>query len=308
MLYENPELVNFQPQLTVNQYLNNGNTILSSAQVQQISYLDNSKVALIENIMRLKYGIKKMYYQTEEDVQASAFTVFMMHDYTWTTKYATNQFVYNPLHMIDLEETGTDTHSGTDTTTASQDNTGTQGTSGTSSKSNTGTQTTRDLSERDNTGTQTIADTGTTTRTDDTNSATSKRSYDSNIMTETDSVADTGTVETEIDTERTRTDNLSEDIDATRTRTDNLTETGTESSTRTDNLHQASETTLEHGHIIEFERTKKGHDSKSAMELIAEQREIAEYNFFEMVADELTDFLTLNDYDFTNQYYIDNPN
>ncbi len=300
--------MNFQPQLTVNQYLNNGNTILSSAQIQQISYLDNSKVALIENIMRLKYGIKKMYYQTEEDVQASAFTVFMMHDYTWTTKYATTQLVYNPLHMVDMEETGTDTHSGTDTTTASQDNTGTQGTASTSSKVNTGTQTTVDDNDRTNTGTQTVVDDGTTTRTDNTTEATSKRSYDSNTMTETDSVADTGTVSTDVDNTRTRTDNLTEAIDVTRTRTDNLTETGTESSTRTDNLHQASSTSLAHGHIIQFARSKKGHDSKSAMELIAEQREIAEYNFFEMVADELTDFLTLNDYDFTNQYYIDNPN
>lgn len=130
-----------------------------------------------------------------------------------------------------------------------------------------------------NTGTDThtltSADTGTvgvnSTQTDGTADTTSKNTYDNDTMTETDAVQHTGT-----------TGNVS---------------------TTTNDLHNAASDNLQHGHILTRNRSVTGRDNIPAQDLILKEREVAEYNFYEMIADELCDIICKMSYTFTEGVY-----
>lgn len=76
---------------------------------------------------------------------------------------------------------------------------------------------------------------------------------------------------------------------------DNATMTATDSSIDTDattnNLADSNTTTTTYGHVLNSSRTLTGRDNIPAQDLILKEREVAEYNFYEMIADEITDFI-----------------
>ena len=109
------------------------NDILTAADLAKISYMTADNEDLIKRILLLKYGNIALNYDDVVvlDVQTDIYTVFQMHNYNWTKKYATIQVVYDALNNVNMSETGTDnnsgadTESGTDSTSGSGTNTGT---------------------------------------------------------------------------------------------------------------------------------------------------------------------------------------
>ena len=250
-------------QMNLQTYLTT-NAILTDDQANAIDYLKTTGLALVQNIMRLKYPNRPLMLPDSDatlaaDLQRQVLTVFEMRSYNWEKKFTTLSLVYNPLNATDLTEQIGDTHSGTDSTTDKETNSGSDVTT----------------DQTKHTGTVTDNSTDTPDLTD----ATSKRSYDDNTMTVTDSTAHTGT--------------------------------DTVNDTRTDNLQDDTTDTLQHGHIIDRtdqvtyghkinrNRSLTGRDGKTPQEMIAAERDIAEYNFYEMIADEVTDFITELAYDFS---------
>ena len=123
-----------------------------------------------------------------------------------------------------------------------------------------------------NTGT--VSDNGSTTK-NDTNTH-NARSYDNNVMTETEN--------------------------------DKMVNADTNTNTTTNDLHNSSTNALQHGHVLTHNRTVQGRENLTPQEMIKQEREIAEYNFYEMIADEVTDFITQLSfyYDPTDDYNIFN--
>ena len=100
------------------------------------------------------------------------------------------------------------------------------------------------------------------TDTPDTTTADYNRTYDDNNLTETEYSKTTGT-------------NASDN-------------------TQTNNLLQSTA----YGHIINTSEIVTGRDNMTAQELIEKERAVAEYNFYEMIADEVTDFICLYSYNY----------
>lgn len=206
--------------------------IMTDTAAASIPYLGINNKNLVKQIMQLKYNKRDMYFDSaatlQSDVQAAVLTVFNMHDYNWTHKYATIQVQYNPLNATDYSRSKTDTNSGKDTVV----NTGTVKNNGT--------------------------DTPNTTTAD------YNRTYDDNTLTETDYSITTGTN----GTENTQTNNLNQDT--------------------------------QFGHVLNTSETVTGRDNMTAQELIEKERAVAEYNFYEMIADEITDFICLYSYNYSS--------
>ena len=204
--------------------------IMTDSAATAIPYLGVNNKNLVKKIMLLKFYKRDMYYVNistiESDVQDAVLTVFNMHDYNWTHKYATIQAQYNLLNATDYTHTKVDTHSGSDNV--------------------------------NNTGTVHNA----STDTPDTTTADYNRTYDDNNLTETEYSKTTGT-------------NASDN-------------------TQTNNLLQSTA----YGHIINTSEIVTGRDNMTAQELIEKERAVAEYNFYEMIADEVTDFVCLYSYNY----------
>lgn len=114
----------------------------------------------------------------------------------------------------------------------------------------------------------------------DTNSGLDKTSSNSN------NTGTVGTVRNENVSKRTYDDN-------NMTVTDNV----NDNDTLTNNLSNNDESTTNFGHILNSSRTLNGRDNIPAQDLILKEREVAEYNFYEMIADEVTDFICSESYE-----------
>lgn len=116
----------------------------------------------------------------------------------------------------------------------------------------------------------------------------------------TDTVDNTGTVHNAAtDTPNTTTADYNRTYDdSTLTETDYSSTTGTNASDnmQTNNLSQNTA----YGHVITTSETVTGRDNMTAQELIEKERAVAEYNFYEMIADEITDFICLYSYNYTS--------
>ena len=232
--------------------------IISDSNANKIDYLGTENRDLVQSILKLKFGHREMYFDNDTDVESTVLTVFQMHNYNWTKKYNTILLQYSPLISTDFTDKTSLTNSGADTTTSKEIHTGTYTDDGNTEK----------------TGTVNNNNTVTNNTTD----ATSKNTFDDNTLTTTDSLLKTGTVS---------------DSDIT---TNNLKDTVT--NTHTNNLNDDQTITNNFGHAINTVKTVTGRDNTTAQDLILKEREIAEYNFFEMIADEITDFITTLNYNY----------
>ena len=72
----------------------------------------------------------------------------------------------------------------------------------------------------------------------------------------------------------------------------------TDSTTHTNNLSEALNNQTDYGKITIANNSKNSRENISAQELIKEEREIAEFNFYEMIADELITIVALSTFNF----------
>jgi len=244
------------------------NRILTDAEAADIPYLGVDGRAIVESIMMLKYKHRNIYTGNDDeddittlptDLQSLVSTVFKMHDYNWKKKYATIQLVYNPLNATDYTESLNETNGGKDTITEKEENSGSDVTATTDKQ----------------TGTQGTVDTTTNNLTE----LVSKVTADNRTFKGIDKIENTG------------------DVSNNSTRTDDLTNSVNSSLQHGLKVDKTREDTF--GHTITNNKNVTGRDNMTAQDLIKQEREIAEYNFFEMIADEVTDFITTLTYDFS---------
>lgn len=250
------------------------NLIMSDTEANKINYLMINGRDLIQNIMRLKYSNLTLFNDDVTTIQTNIQTVFNMHDYNWNKKYATISLVYNALNTIDQTDSGTssstanDTESGTDTTSA----TGSKTDSNTAKDTDSGTDTT------------TINDTKTDSGT---NTQVNKRNN-----------FDGGSLVTN-DEQDTTTGNNTTD-----TSTNALLHGKVQDRTNSGNSSTTDNNTITYGHknantkADSYSKTLSGYNGTAPQDMIKKEREIAEYNFYEMIADELIDFITTEEYTF----------
>jgi hypothetical protein len=247
---------------------------MSDTDANKITYLLVDGRDLVQNIMKLKYSNLTMFSDVVTDVQTNVNTVFSMHNYNWTKKYATISLVYNALNTIDQSESGTssstanDTESGTDTTAA----TGSKTDSNTAKDTDSGTDTT--------TINDTKTDSGTNTQT------VKRNNFDASAMVTND--------ETDTTTGNNSTDTNTNAL--LHGKVQDRTNSGTSSTT--------DKNTITYGHknantkADSYSKTLTGYNGTAPQDMIKKEREIAEYNFYEMIADELIDFITTEEYTF----------
>lgn len=241
--------------MVISEFLKDNN-ILTAADLAKISYMTADNEDLIKRILALKYGNIALNYDDMVvlDVQTDIYTVFQMHNYNWTKKYATIQVVYDALNNIQVSETGTDTNTGADTESGTDSTTG--------SGSNTGT-----VANSDNA----------TVNSNNTNVQSVKRNnFDASGLVENENT----------------------------TTTDDGSQTDIKTSNRTDDLHSTSQNSIQYGHVVDkhnaltYDHTRTGYDGQSPQDAIQKERNIAEYNFFEMIADEIITYICTLEYQF----------
>ena len=88
------------------------------------------------------------------------------------------------------------------------------------------------------------------------------------------------------------------------TTTDEGSQTVIKTSNRTDDLHSTSQNSIQYGHVVDknntlsYDHTRTGYDGQSPQDAIQKERDIAEYNFFEMIADEIITYICTMEYQF----------
>lgn len=88
------------------------------------------------------------------------------------------------------------------------------------------------------------------------------------------------------------------------TTTDDGSQTDIKTSNRTDDLHSTSQNSIQYGHVVDknntlsYDHTRTGYDGQSPQDAIQKERNIAEYNFFEMIADEIITYICTLEYQF----------
>lgn len=88
------------------------------------------------------------------------------------------------------------------------------------------------------------------------------------------------------------------------TTTDEGSQTGIKTSNRTDDLHSTSQNSIQYGHVVDknntlsYDHKRTGYDGQSPQDAIQKERNIAEYNFFEMIADEIITYICTLEYQF----------
>lgn len=81
-------------------------------------------------------------------------------------------------------------------------------------------------------------------------------------------------------------------------------ETGSTTDTRTDDLHNSNSGSITYGKInnatdnTTSNHTTSGYMNSSVQDLIQKERDIAEYNFYEMIADEIVTYICILEYTF----------
>ena len=138
--------------------------------------------------------------------------------------------------------------------------------------------------------------------------ANTKKSTDSGSDTSSASGSNTGTSTnvntptlTTIETTARNNFNSSSMIDNDKTTT---AESGSSTDTRTDNLNNSNNGTMTYGKINDStDNTTSNHNTAGYMntpvqDLIQKERDIAEYNFYEMIADEIVTYICILEYTF----------
>ena len=232
------------------------NNILTAEDLAKISYMTADNEDLVKRILTLKYGNIALNYDEVGvlDVQTDIYTVFQMHNYNWTKKYATIQVVYDALDNIKVSEAGTDTNTGADTESGTDSTTGSGSNTGTVANSD------NDTVNSNNTNVQSVK----------------RNNFDASGLVENENT----------------------------TTTDDGSQTDIKTSNRTDDLHSTSQNSIQYGHIVDknntlsYDHTRTGYDGQSPQDAIQKERNIAEYNFFEMIADEIITYICTLEYQF----------
>ena len=260
-------------------------TIMTQTQAGQFSFLGTTGLQLVTSIMKLKFGQRVLYYEKDEEnleskVQDLTVTATYMHDYNWSKKYATINLTYDPLISTSMNKTNSDTNSGTDTQTYTHEYSGTDSTTG--NVKNVGTI------KNDDTDTHGGTNETTSTTTNNLKDVEKTRTYDNDVMTATAEKDNTGTTENvNVNTDRTT-------LTSAKLQTNNL-----EQQDKASTTYGKKETGFQSqtfGHVLTNVSSVTGRDNKTAQELILAEREVAEYNFYEMIANELCDFICTLDY------------
>lgn len=139
--------------MKLNEYLTEKaafNTTILSA----FSFMAGTTVTEITNMLRLKYGLARMYYTTESDVLTAVTTVLTMYSDQLTKLYTSYNKVYDPETGYTKTIETNETHSGSDT----------------------------DDDEVTNSGSDTVSSSGSSTN----DTTLNTRTYDDNTMTETE--------------------------------------------------------------------------------------------------------------------------
>lgn len=257
--------------MKVSEFVTN-NGILSSAQISALNmnFLDDSSSLLIENIMIFKYGILDMVDGSVGGIQYIIQNFFEMHRYNWTTKFNTINIYYNPLTNFDVSNISNTAESGNDKFTQSKNDTGNYKDEKTASNESSGNSSN---SENDS-----------STNTPNTIDTTYKNTYDNLSLTPIGKTENSGNTTT------TSANSASE------THSDR--NSSTDSVTHTNNLSEALNNQTDYGKITIVNDSKNSRENISAQALIKEEREIAEYNFYEMIADELIMVVALSTFNF----------
>lgn len=232
------------------------NNILTAADLAKISYMTADNEDLIKRILLLKYGNIALNYDDVVmlDVQTDIYTVFQIHSYNWTKKYATIQTVYDALNNVNMSETGTDNNSGADTESGTDSTTGSGTNTGTVANSD------NDTVNSNNTNVQSVK----------------RNNFDASGLVENENT----------------------------TTTDDGSQTDIKTSNRTDDLRSTSQNSIQYGHVVDknntlsYDHTRTGYDGQSPQDAIQKERNIAEYNFFEMIADEIITYICTLEYQF----------
>lgn len=138
--------------------------------------------------------------------------------------------------------------------------------------------------------------------------ANTKQSTDSGTDTSTVSSTNTGTSSnvntpnlTTTETVARNNFNGSSMVDNDKTTT---AETGSSSDVRTDDLHNSNNGSITYGKVnnatdnTTSNHTQSGYSDVPVQDLIKREREIAEYNFYEMIADEIVTYICILEYTF----------
>ena len=257
--------------MKVSEFVTN-NGILSTSQISSLNmnFLDDSSSFLIGNIMIFKYGILDMIDGSTGGIQYIIQNFFEMHRYNWTTKFNTINVYYNPLTNFDVSNISNTSESGNDKFTQSKNDTGNYKDEKTASNESSGNSSN---SGNDNsTNTPNITDT------------TYKNTYDNLSLTPIDKTENSGNTTTVSSNSASETHSDRNSL--------------TDSATHTNNLSEALNNQTDYGKITIVNDSKKSRENVSAQELIKEEREIAEYNFYEMIADELITIVALSTFNF----------
>ena len=257
--------------MKVSEFVTN-NSILSSAQISALNmnFLDDSSSLLIGNIMIFKYGILDMIDGSTGGIQYIIQNFFEMHRYNWTTIFNTINIYYNPLTNFDVSNISNTSESGNDKFTQSKNDTGNYKDEKTASNESSG--------NSSNSGNDTSTNTPNTTDT------TYKNTYDNLSLTPIDKTESSGNTTTVSSNSASETHSDRNSL--------------TDSATHTNDLSEALSNQTDYGKITIVNDSKKSRENISAQELIKEEREIAEYNFYEMIADELITVVTLSTFNF----------
>ena len=257
--------------MKVSEFVTN-NSILSSAQISTLNmnFLDDSSSLLIGNIMIFKYGILDMIDGSTGGIQYIIQNFFEMHRYNWTTKFNTMNLYYNPLTNFDVSNISNTSESGNDKFIQSKNDTGNYKDEKTASNESSGNSSN---SGNDN-----------STNTPNTTDTTYKNTYDNLSLTPIDKTENSGNTTTVSSNSASETHSDRNSL--------------TDSATHTNNLSEALSNQTDYGKMTIINDSKKSRENISAQELIKEEREIAEYNFYEMIADELITVVALSTFNF----------
>lgn len=249
--------------MTIYEYLAAGNHVMSDTNAITFPFYNSDKLKLTENLLQYFHGQKEMIFSDENIVELIVLALFNNHYYNWNKKYESTNLVYNPLERTNYSESETIENSGSDTK------------AGTTSNTNSITNGGKD----DFSGTN--SNTNSSTRTPNLLNKKSTRPFDSSSMIEVEEESNTGT-ETNGGTESNTSANST-----TYGKTENTTSSGSNSETSS------------YGHKITNSKETIGRDNLDIEDMIKEEREIAEYNFIEMIANEIAESIALSNFDFS---------
>lgn len=226
--------------MTITEYFATPYKIMTDEQSAAYPFFGIIALRQTEEIIKNKYGMREIFFSETDTalqtrVESAVKALFDTQTYSWTTLKNSISLAYSPFERTAIVENDTETNSGTD------------------GKTNT------------RTGSTSI------TVTPNTKSATSKRTYNNDTMTDIEEVANSGT-----------------EVNAgSNSGTDTYTDT--------------------YGHVITKVHTITGKENVDYEAVIKAEREIAEFNFIATIANTIVNTICLLTYNFDNSYAPYNP-